>query len=436
MRLPRVRFTVRRMMVLVLILGCGLGWVVHRANVQRDAVAAIERGGGNAYYDWQFSYPTGGRSWHLNKNASPNAPKWLVKALGPDYFGHVKRVYFRRKVTDATMEHIGRLDQIESLQLEGLPALTDAGMVHLRGLTRLRNLVILRSPITGAGLANVSGLTRLEVLRLTNMPFNDADLRHLEDLKDIRNLDLGMFGMTELTYGPNRVTSAGVRRLLSGMPRLEYLRLNGSTQLTSDGLACPHGLTRLTTLSLNYTGVEDLTPIRKSTGLTTLWLMYTPIDDNGLAPIAEITGLRYLALTNTRMTDAGLKHLRNLPNLSTLWLQGTRVTDAGMPDVAAHSQLTSLSLGGTEVSDAGLARLCDLTSLELLDLSDTRVSDVGLNYLSGMKLLTSLRVGGTQVTDAAIAAFQKERPKLQIIRESTLTRKVQPRTKATPEEVW
>ena len=41
-------------MMLVLVFGGMLGWVVHLAHVQRDAVAAIRSGGGQVTYDWQL----------------------------------------------------------------------------------------------------------------------------------------------------------------------------------------------------------------------------------------------------------------------------------------------------------------------------------------------------------------------------------------------
>jgi hypothetical protein len=34
--------------------GGRLGWIVDRAKIQRDAVAAIQRGGGSAFYEWDF----------------------------------------------------------------------------------------------------------------------------------------------------------------------------------------------------------------------------------------------------------------------------------------------------------------------------------------------------------------------------------------------
>ena len=42
----RFRLSLRMLMAVVLVLGMVLGWIVHRARVQRQAVAAIERGAG------------------------------------------------------------------------------------------------------------------------------------------------------------------------------------------------------------------------------------------------------------------------------------------------------------------------------------------------------------------------------------------------------
>src|SRR5918995_459803 len=100
MRVPRVRLSVRAMMALILILGAGLGWVVHRANVQRDAVAAIKtprrNTRGSVYYDWQYVAGQGakppGPKWmsealgKFDGNAKPRGPKWMRDAFGPDLF--------------------------------------------------------------------------------------------------------------------------------------------------------------------------------------------------------------------------------------------------------------------------------------------------------------------------------------------------------------
>ena len=85
-----LRFSVRGMIVLVLVFGAGLGWIVHEAHIQRDAVAAIKKAGGFVKYDWE---------WRFGKNisgAKPWAPRWLVDLIGVDYFGHVTVVGLTR----------------------------------------------------------------------------------------------------------------------------------------------------------------------------------------------------------------------------------------------------------------------------------------------------------------------------------------------------
>ena len=47
------RFSVRGMIVVVLLVGGSLGWFVRSARIQREAVAAIEKAGGGVSYDWE-----------------------------------------------------------------------------------------------------------------------------------------------------------------------------------------------------------------------------------------------------------------------------------------------------------------------------------------------------------------------------------------------
>jgi hypothetical protein len=49
-----LRFSVRGLIVLVLVIGAGLGWVVRSARIQREAVAAIKSAGGGVTYHHQI----------------------------------------------------------------------------------------------------------------------------------------------------------------------------------------------------------------------------------------------------------------------------------------------------------------------------------------------------------------------------------------------
>src|SRR4051812_45080924 len=96
MRSPRVRFTMRRMMILLLIIGGVLGWIVHREHVQQDAVRAILRAGGAVLYDSQYKdlgRVADGVPGGTTRSARALGPPygWL-RALGPPYFGAVTDV--------------------------------------------------------------------------------------------------------------------------------------------------------------------------------------------------------------------------------------------------------------------------------------------------------------------------------------------------------
>lgn len=78
------------------------------------------------------------------------------------------------------------------------------------------------------------------------------------------------------------------------------------------------------------------------------------------------------------VTDAGLVHLKNLPQLQLLALYGSHITDAGLVHLKDLPQLQTLSLDGTHITDVGLVHLQDLHQLKRLELSRTQVTDAGL----------------------------------------------------------
>jgi hypothetical protein len=133
-----IRLSLRMLMLLVLVLAGGLGWVVHRARVQRDAVAAIEKTGGRVVYHWQKT--PAGTTAVTNLKAEPPWPKWLVGHLGVDYFGHVELAFLGEHATDDTMAHLGRLPRLEGMTVRRGSGVTDAGVAHLRDLVELNTI--------------------------------------------------------------------------------------------------------------------------------------------------------------------------------------------------------------------------------------------------------------------------------------------------------
>src|SRR5437868_6633691 len=86
-------------------------------------------------------------------------------------------------------------------------------------------------------------------------------------------------------------------------------------------------------------------------------------------------------LDNTKVTDAGLKELKEVKSLQTLYLSVTAVTDAGLKELKELKNLQTLYLNGTKVTDRGLKELKDLKNLRTLEVAFTAVTDAGVKEL-------------------------------------------------------
>ena len=154
--------------------------------------------------------------------------------------------------------------------------ITDAGMVHLTGLSNLKRLSLNRCDITDAGLVHLKGLTQLQTLGLDSNNITDAGLVHLKSLTGLRFLGIG------------------------------------SNKITGEGLVHLKALTGLQGLNI---GSENIT-------------------DAGLAHLKALTGLQTLSLANSKhLTDARLVHLQGLTGLQTLNIQHTQTTRDGVANL-------------------------------------------------------------------------------------------------------
>jgi hypothetical protein len=321
------RLSVRTLLVLVLLIGGGLGWLGHRARVQRKAVEVIEAAGGRVGYDWAIG---GG---YLAGGTKMPRWKWLVDAFGVDYLGNVTRVYFDigkpHEINDEVLAEIGRLPYLEDLILaDWKPRVTDAGLAHLGRLSRMKSLTHTLYGRQKIDLTFVEGLTRLEHLGLAFFPVTDADLAHVSRLTRLKSLNICV-GIDK----PNSSITDDGLKALEPLRGLENLQLDG-TRVTTTGLEHLRWMSRLQHLSLTGTGVTSLAPLRHLVGLKILSLNETPITDSGLAPVAGFPGLRSLDLRGTPIGDATLAKVSGLAGLQRLDVARTRVTPQGLTQAA------------------------------------------------------------------------------------------------------
>jgi internalin A len=290
-----LRFSVRGLIVLVLVIGVWLGWLVRSARIQREAVAAITRAGGMVHYDWDWSNGGGGLL------REPRYPRWLIGQLGVDYFGHVTRVsIWNLKHLGGGLSQIGTLTRLEMLSIPGGMQVTNTGVAHLQSLTSLQALQLPRSNLTDADLARLAGLSKIELLDLGSTAVTDTGLVQLVSFTRLKSLDL-----TDC----RRITDSGLEHL-AALRSLEFLALTWCN-IGDDALNFLKSLTRLQKLSLQGTSINDA----------------------GLMQIRHLARLQDLDLANTAVSDAGLLHLKTMSALRSLDLSITKVTEAGVRDL-------------------------------------------------------------------------------------------------------
>jgi Leucine-rich repeat (LRR) protein len=134
----------------------------------------------------------------------------------------VERMSFfgSRGLSDVGVSHLKDLTNLTLLDLRNesftateprTPRITDAGLGHLAGLSKLEYLNLQGQHITDAGLKHLKGMTNLQTLALSFPGITDDGLKHLEGLQKLRSLHL---------YG-TRVTPAGRAALNAKVPLLD-----------------------------------------------------------------------------------------------------------------------------------------------------------------------------------------------------------------------
>jgi len=245
-----LQFSLRTLLIFVtvfcLCLGI-LGITVKRARDQRMAVEAILAIGGTVTYEngeirRGVSQSPQSRfrllQWGPRKPPRPPGLEWLRNFFGDEYFYRVESVKLvGPKVTDATLEAVGRLTDVKWLNLRQTEV-TKGGLEHLKELTNLQSLSIENTRVTDAGMEHMKGLTKLRSLSLRNTGITDAGLEHLT----------GLTNLVTLSLKDTQITDAGLEHL-KGLTKLERLLLL-STDITDAGLEHLKGLTNLRSIKL------------------------------------------------------------------------------------------------------------------------------------------------------------------------------------------
>jgi internalin A len=128
--------------------------------------------------------------------------------------------------------------------------------------------------------------------------------------------------------------------------------------------------------------------------------------DDVLAPLLNLKRLHYLGLAQTRVTDKVMEVLRVHPEIKRLNISDTAITDRGLKFLKYAESLEELYVG-SKITDAGLQHLRGLKKLRVLALEDTQVTHAGLRRITSLAKLECLFLSGRQISGASIRSLKK-----------------------------
>jgi hypothetical protein len=150
------QYSLRTLLIFVTLFALACSWFavkMQQARRQREAVEAIEKLGGEVWYETPNDKP----GFYYYPKHSPNST-WLRKILGNDFFDNVNILsYSNTNATDLDLTYLKELTQIHTLDLYNTK-ITNDGIPFLKKIINLHTLSLNSSKVTYNGLIHLKDL--------------------------------------------------------------------------------------------------------------------------------------------------------------------------------------------------------------------------------------------------------------------------------------
>jgi hypothetical protein len=104
------------------------------------------------------------------------------------------------------------------------------------------------------------------------------------------------------------------------------------------------------------------------------------VDDEKVKHLSGLTGVIGLDLSQTKITDAGLAFINDMPDLQWLQLSRTDITDGGIEHLISLKKLEALDITGTRVTQKAAESLARIPALRIVFASQS----LGLSEVPGV----------------------------------------------------
>jgi Leucine-rich repeat (LRR) protein len=295
-------------------------------------------------------------------------------------------------VSDAGIEKLKKLKQLEDLTLDTDEFITDAAVAYLRSNRTLKRLNLRGTDITDISMPYIAELTGLKSLNISYTQLGDVGLESLPALTELEELDMG----------GTRISGRNLS-VLKLLPKLKKLSFHGIQRRNAGACWSP----LITDL--------DLDTIAMLSGLENLDLGIGISLGMGGKPAGRNTSAANEGNCRVdggiKISDLGIAKLTKLKKLKRLDISGAKLTPAGLAVLQPLPELQRLSVWNcAELDNSAAATLAKMPSLTNLDISYTKIGDAGLQQLSGLPHLKYLYLTETKVSPDAVTAYKKAQP--------------------------
>jgi internalin A len=235
-------------------------------------------------------------------------------------------------------------------------------------------------------------------------PDDAAVVRALEDqYHKLKKDDQGRVVEVQLDYVDTEKTNEALE-LVAKLSNVTRLAARGPG-VQNSSLEKLKGMKNLRVLDLDQSSVDDA-GMEHLVGLplVDINLKLTNVRDDGVAHLAKIPTLKQLKLIKTKVTNAGIVHVKGMANLEGVDLQDVKTVDSAcLNDLKGLKKLKFLRIYGNTFEGEGLAPLAEMGSLRTLSMQYTNLDDTTVKHIKGLTNLEKLYLYGTQISDAGMA---------------------------------
>lgn len=194
--------------------------------------------------------------------------------------------------------------------------------------------------------------------------------------------------------------------------RIEF----NDTQNIGDAEAAVMSEWPTSSLSLTNTSITDigLRQLVKVVGSGSFGVAGETISGEGFDAFAG-KALGTLVLPGSKLSAQGWKAVARVGPTSIWWLTRANLDDEVVAEIVRlHPEIQEWHANVTQLTDRSVLELSKLKNLKILDLSHGLITDTALIALERCTSLTTLKVMRTKVTPAGVAALQKALPNCKI----------------------